>query len=260
MPEVATTDASIPSGGALSTDLTNKRPKKRYVVLVSFLIAAAVFLLLHERILPFALHWLDVGETPRDADAVFVLLGDNHVRPFVAAALYNTGFANEVLLAKFQPAGVSRQDQPTHEVYRRVLLHRGVPDEDIQLLGNPVKNTMTESQVLLSYMKTHPDATVTVVTNHFHTRRTRWSLRRNLGEHAKRLRYVSAPFDDFKADDWWLYKSGWDYVVLEYIKLFAYQFVFGDALWYLAGLIVAAIVWFGFRQSRRQNSPEVIAT
>ncbi len=236
------------------------RRKKRYVALVGLLVVAAVLLFTHKQLLPFALHWLDVGEPPQESQAVFVLLGDNDVRPFVGAALYNTGFAKEILLAQYHPKGVSRQDQPPHEVYRRVFLHRGVPDEHIKLLGSPIANTMTESQVLLDYMEEHPDAIVTVVTNHFHMRRTRWSLRRNLGEYEERLRYVSAPFDDFKADDWWLYKSGWDYVVLEYIKLIAYQFVFGEALWYLLAILFALMAWFVSRSLIAPRSKRIVET
>lgn len=228
------------------------RIHRRYTLLIGSLIALAVFLLLHRNILPWAARWLDVGEPPVASQAVFVLLGDADTRPFVAAALYNTGYAQEVLFAQVSTKGLTQQQLPEHVCYQRVLRHRGVPDKDIRILGSPIVDTMTESKVLLDYLETNPEAIVTVVTNHFHTRRTRWSLRRNVGKHADRLRYVSAPTDDFDAEDWWLHMRGFDYVLFEYIKLFAYWLFYGHGLWYLAALFVAALLFiFTYRRTAR---------
>ena len=170
--------------------------RKRFVTLI-LIALMVVCVLVHRQLLPFAVRWLDVGEEPIPAAAVFVLLGNSDTRPFVAAALYKTGFANEILLGVNQPINKNPQSPPSNEVYRRVLLSRGVPSDKIRMMGSGVTNTMNESQVLLEYMEENPDAIVIVVTTHYHTRRTRWSLRKSVGVHADRLRFVSAPNDDF---------------------------------------------------------------
>ena len=158
-----------------------KWPKKRWLAL-AMLIALLVFLAVHRQILPYALNWLDVGETPKPSTATFALLGNNDTRPFVAAAIYNAGLTQEILLGVNEPSENNPQLPPTNECYRRVLLHQGVPPDRIRFFGGGVTNTMNEGQVLLEYFEENPDAVLTVVTTHFHTRRTRWALRRASGK------------------------------------------------------------------------------
>ena len=231
-----------------------KWSKKRWFAL-GMLLVLLLFYATHQRVLPYALKWLDVGETPKPSTATFALLGNNDTRPFVAAAIYNAGLTEEILLGVSQPSEENPQLPPTNECYRRVLLHRGVPPEHIRFLGGGVTNTMNEGQVLREYFEQNPDATLSVVTTHFHTRRTRWALRRALGKYADQMHFVSAPNDDFDASNWWLGHEGFEYVVMEYIKLFAYWFVYGDAIWYLATATFLAISVLCLRNRRKsQNS------
>jgi uncharacterized SAM-binding protein YcdF (DUF218 family) len=217
--------------------------RKRYILL-AFLVALVFGAAAHRHILPLALKWLDIGEAPIKSKAVFVLFGDRDTRPFVAAALYKAGYVEEILMAVNKPLTDSKQTPPSHDVYERVFLHRGVPAQHIRKLGNiGTTNTMNESAVLREYLERNPEALVTVVTTHFHTRRTRWSFRRNLGEHAARLRYVSAPADDFGPDDWWLFPRGFELVFMEYIKLLGYWVFYGNARWVLGGVFLAIVAW-----------------
>lgn len=218
--------------------------RKRYLFLAA-LGMLAILVLAHRRVLPLALHFLDVGAPPTKSDALFVHLGDHDTRPFVAAALYRAGYAKKILIAVFKPD--SRP--PGHTTFENVLLNRGVPPDDIVFLGNGITNTMEECVVLLDYLQQHPDIVVTVVTTHYHSRRARWSLRRTLGHHAESLRYVSAPHDDFHADDWWLYSEGFKVVVMEYIKLTTYLLIYGNAGWMLAAGLGGLVVW-GFCRRR----------
>ena len=245
------TDSESSSARA-ATPANNPRPSgfRKRKALLAVLLGLIVLVVFHRQLLPFACRWLDVGEAPQKSTAIFVLMGENDIRPFVAAALVNTGYAEEVLFAKYTPQGLTKQERPSHEVYRHIMLKRGVPADRIRILDAEITNTFTETDALLGYMQERPDATVTVVTSHYHTRRTRWSLRHQLGDHFERLRFVSAPFDDFEADDWWLHMRGFDYVMIEYIKLLGYWLLFGYGLWWLTGgfaLMIAA--WF-FRRRK----------
>ena len=221
--------------------------RKRYFAL-SACAVMAVLLVAHRQILPYAVRWLDIGEAPVKSDAVFVLFGNNDTRPYVAAALYNAGYANEILMASFNPTVSSKQEYPGHEIYRRVFLNRGVPQDRIHILGEQITNTMNESAVLGEYLDLHPAATVTVVTSHYHTRRTRWSFRLHFGSGAKRLRYVSAPEDDFSADDWWLYPKGFEMVGMEYIKIVGYWVMYGRGLWWFGGMAFCLVGWSVYRR------------
>ena len=167
---------------------------------------------------------------------------------YMAAALYNAGYANEILMASFNPTVSSKQEYPGHEIYRRVFLNRGVPQDRIHILGEQITNTMNESAVLGEYLDLHPAATVTVVTSHYHTRRTRWSFRLHFGSGAKRLRYVSAPEDDFSADDWWLYPKGFEMVGMEHIKIVGYWVMYGRGLWWFGGMAFCLVGWSVYRR------------
>ena len=202
----------------------------------------------------YALVFLDVGEPPQKSDAIFVLLGDTDTRPFVGAALYNVGLGEEVILSRHVQPRVQGNEiwTPAHEVSRNILLKRGVPESDIRLIGPGSENTMNESEALRTYLREHERSTVTVVTTHYHTRRTRWSLRRQLGRAAKRLRFVSAPHDDFDHANWWRSMVGFEVVTMEYIKLLIYWFRYGNAIW-----IFAAFAALGIAIFRRRRGPHV---
>lgn len=220
---------------------------------VALLVIILVMFACHRQLLPYALHWLDIGEPPVQSKAVFVLLGDENSRPCVAAAIVNAGYAEEVIIARNEKASVNPQDPPGNEVCERMLLHRGVPADKILLMGTGATNTMDEIDILNQYLNEHPEAIVTVVTTHFHTRRTRWSLRQKLGVKADRLRFVSAPHDDFDADTWWLFAYGFELVIVEYIKLIGYWFLYGRALWYVGLALVLLAGWYQFV---RQPNPK----
>ena len=228
-----------------------RRWKKRYIAF-AVIVLFAVLALFHRQVLPYALYGLDIGEPPQRCDAVFVLLGENDIRPFMAAALVKTGYADEVLFAQFRPVGLTRQDRPDHLVYRDIMLKRGVPPEKIRIIDHEATNTFNESKALIGYMNEHPNAKVTVLTSSYHTRRARWAFRQNLGEHFSQLRFASAPFDDFDAGDWWLHMRGFDYVMIEYLKFAGYIVLFGNGLWYIAGggLLLVAFGWWRFRNAR----------
>ena len=223
----------------------------RYVVGV-LLISLTLLVVFDHQLLPYAVKWLDISEPPVKSDAVFVLLGNEDVRPWVAAALFNAGLAEEVVMARMRGRNPTPQDPPPHEIYVRVLQARGVPEEKIRVLGSgDVSNTMNEIVVLRDYLDDHPDAIVTVVTTNFHTRRTRWSLRRQYGTRADRLRYVSGTHDDFDASDWWLFPYGFEFVLMEYMKLIGYYVLYGGALWYLAAAVGVLGIWKWLRRGQR---------
>lgn len=221
------------------------RFRKRHFVIAVVVITLGL-MAFHRQLLPYALHWLDIGEPPVPSKAVFVHLGDENSRPCVAAAIVNAGYADEIIIPRIEKESVRLHDPPANEVCERMLLHRGVPPDKIIQMGSGVTNTMDEVDILEQYLDEHPDAIVTVVTSHFHTRRTRWSLRQKLGIKADRLRFVSAPHDDFDANSWWLFAYGFELVIVEYVKLVGYWFLYGRALWYVGLFMLLLVCWYFF--------------
>jgi uncharacterized SAM-binding protein YcdF (DUF218 family) len=232
------------------------------LVLLCLSLPALALGVMHRTVLPVAFEWLDVGEEPQPADAVFVLLGNADVRPFVAAAIYRAGLVPRVLVAVHDNPlirGHSYWPQ-RHVVYLSVLQHRGVPREDIVLLGEGSNSTKDEIDALGNYLRQHPDANVLMVTSHFHTRRSRWTLRRRLGDLAQRVRIVSSPEDQFDAENWWLSKEGFVLVSMEYLKLLAYWYFYGNGV--IISLVVAALglaAGWRWRSRKQQLAVESVA-
>jgi uncharacterized SAM-binding protein YcdF (DUF218 family) len=121
------------------------------------------------------------------------------------------------------------QDRPASErgfypndadVAVRILQHQGVPDSAIIMLRIPggVTSTQDEGRVLRDYLQTHPAQRVIVVTSAYHTRRARWTLRRELRGVEADLRMAAAEDDRFDASNWWTREAGFLAYVSEMLK------------------------------------------
>ena len=100
-----------------------------------------------------------------------------------------------------------------------VLEMRGVSSEKIELLPSVCTSTLDEAHALADYLDRSPDLRVAVVTNTFHTRRTRLLFSRVLGRRAGLVTFISAPTDCFSAQDWWHHEEGLVTYSTEYVKL-----------------------------------------
>lgn len=172
--------------------------------------------------------WLNVGETLREpVDYVYVLGGDASTRPFLAAAIYRAGYASDVLIPRsLEPAEADDARMPTEEeLLQRVLALRGVPETAIRRLDGAVSSTRDEARALAGFLAERPEATVAIVTNDFHTRRTRLLFCRAIPGARDRLHFIAAPTDGFSPGNWWHFKDGVLWYVGEYAKLCR------DSLW-----------------------------
>lgn len=205
-------------------------------------------------LLAFAGRWLDAGEAPQKADYALVLGGDENVRPFVAAALWRAGYVRRILVSRVadSPAVEEGLAAPTHEVIRRVLQVRDVPEANIIVLDTPCSTTRDEAVTLARYLEREPSATVLVVTNDFHTRRARWVIRKSLGDRASQATMISAPTEAFPLDSWWRSQAGFRFVVNEYLRLTAYVVLYDRRVAYIGAvlLILAVVAVVGPRSLR----------
>ena len=182
--------------------------------------------LFHERILSASAHWLDVGELPRHNDYVMVLMGSEETRPFVAAELFKAGLAQHFLVAKLRNLETQKTAiaADADDVVATILESQGVPASRIHRIGGPVHSTRDEIVALGDFMKEHPNATYAVVTNDFHTRRTRWTIRQLLeSDQVARVQMISAPTDDYSPDNWWKHDAGFSIYIREFSKFAIYS-------------------------------------
>jgi uncharacterized SAM-binding protein YcdF (DUF218 family) len=198
------------------------------IALVALLVLIAVVWLAPQWVLPPLAAFLDISEPPTRTDYVLVLNGDPETRPFAAAALVRAGLADEILLPRqditLESASVQDGAIPSEiEITQRILRVRGVADEKVHVLPGKIGNTWGEAQVLADFLDEHPGASVTVVTNGFHTRRARGIFRRVLGDRAGDLHFLGVPRDGVDAETWWRTRRGCVVYGSEYAKLLYYQ-------------------------------------
>ena len=226
-------------------------------VAAALAVFAAILFLTRDRWLSAAGRWLDVGQPPRQSDYCLVLSGDVFSRPFAAAALYRHGFVREqIWLTRVGLLGNQSLQSPNEiAAATRILSAMGVPPDKIAAIGGPCLSTFDEVQSLAGALAEHPNATVTVVTSNYHTRRARWAIDRVLGsEAAGRVRLVSVPTDFYDANCWWRGEEGLSVYLKEFAKLPFYWVRYGwGGVWIgvVAGL--AVLCWAGRRFFRRRT-------
>ncbi|MBY0525324.1 MAG: YdcF family protein [Gemmataceae bacterium] len=193
-----------------------------------FLAALLVLWLFPEQLLPPVAGYLNISEPPRQTDYVLVLNGDPQTRPFAAAAIVKAGLAREVLLTPQRRTLESANVQDGNvlselDLIQRVLQARGVPSTAVQVLPGEIGSTFEEANILAEFLASRPEATVTVVTNGFHTRRARRVFAKVLGDdRAARLHWVGVPRDGVDEATWWRTGHGCSLYAGEYAKLVYY--------------------------------------
>mgnify|MGYP001159203943 CR=1 FL=1 len=224
------------------------------------LTVVALAIVFHARWLPGLAQYLDVGTAPYKSDYIMIMGGGIENRPFTAAALFKKGWGKQILLSEIRPSpGRENLLPPEHELTTAVLKALGVPSDRIVILKGNHAATFHEIESLGQLLAREPQARITIVTDAVHTRRTRWSVRRILGEKASRVSFVSAPSDGYDLNNWWQSGEGFFMVTSEYLKLLFYSFRYGWGipLTVVAGtLVVVFIVWRRFRTAREHSLAE----
>lgn len=178
-------------------------------------VSLGVFLALlvfHAPILTAVGRWMSVSDPVRRSDYIYLLNGDEHVRPFHAAELYHRGVAPQILIAQAETV-------PAHDLWfyptatklaLSVLKHEGVPSAAVRILGHPggITSTRDEATALRRFLERNPARRVTVVTTAYHSRRARWTLRRELRGLPTEIRLAPAEDPRFGPTDWWRSETG----------------------------------------------------
>ena len=127
-----------------------KRRSRFLVFLVTFVCICVAAYAARGRALPLAAVWLDVGTEPERVDAVMALAGESNTRPYVAAALVNGGLAETAIVTDtVDSPDVQDGLWPASDVLnRRVLMHCGVPEDRIVMIGDEVTSTADEADAL----------------------------------------------------------------------------------------------------------------
>ncbi|HEX9784460.1 MAG TPA: YdcF family protein [Opitutaceae bacterium] len=165
--------------------------------------------------------WVDSDE-PAASDAIVILAGSIESRPHSAAALYHRGLAPKLLLTDI-PAREGLET-PGIDYASGTLMMEGVPREAIILRRSGAKSTFDEARAVAGWAASTGADKLLVVTDPFHTRRTRWIFRRVFQGHGIEIRVVAADPVDYQLDSWWESEFGLIEFNNEVVKYLYYRF------------------------------------
>jgi len=137
-----------------------------------------VFLIISAGGLLFAGYWLQAGDKIVKADAIFIL-GGSYLRPSYAGELYVQGYASTIYVGRsvyreddymIRKAGVNLP--PQEEIYRRLLIEKGVPENAVEFFGKSLINTVDEAKALKKVIG-NKSIKLILVTSPYHVRRAK---------------------------------------------------------------------------------------
>lgn len=202
---------------------TAPRGRRLGAALAAILLFVALLLLLRGPLLRSAARFLTVQDPLEHADAILMFAGDIDARPPLTAELFRQGLAPRVVLVRPEDRAAQRlADVPNEsELARRVLIRLGVPDSAITIVpaDTPATSTREEASVFAAYVERTGMQRVIAVTSAYHTRRSRWALRRALESDSVRVMMAPAEHEGFDETNWWRSEDGLLAYVIEYLKL-----------------------------------------
>jgi len=232
------------------------RYRKWLVALALLFALAATAYLFRGDLLPLAASPLiatDNGHL-RKADAIVVLGGGPHTRPFEAARLYKEGLAPIIVLANEEPLEVHRLglDRSGLELTGEILTKvEAVTSKNIILLGTEgskrlsalknfdsgsslstdeqlerigyVSSTREEAVALARWCAASGAESIIVITNTFHSRRAQRVLHKLLGTKVK-VQVATLDNRSYTSHDWWQSEEGLIAFNNEWIKTVYYFF------------------------------------
>lgn len=199
------------------------------------LVLAGIFLVLTwvgPRLLEKYAGWLVVASTEERADAAIILGGGDGERLHAGVQLYKAGRAGYLLITGPDVPLLkvySTEDSLTQgEAKRRIAVRRGVPDDSILLALGPT-STWQEALRARSESESHHWNSIVVVTDPFHTRRTKATFERVFRGSPIRIGIYHLPEGRSaqKVERWWTRESDYMAVVTESMKLVFYVYSYG---------------------------------
>ncbi len=190
-------------------------------LLVVVLLCAATYAA-RRPLLTGAAHLLTVHDRLRHADAIFMMGGDYDVRPEEVARIYKLGYAPRIVLVREKDSPAVRLGvvPNTSDAAVSVMRRLGVPQSAIRVLPFPggASSTDDESRAFREWAYNAKPSTIIAVTSAFHSRRSRWLLRRQLDRLNVTVLMDGVPDWEFDESNWWRDKRGLVAYITEYIK------------------------------------------
>jgi uncharacterized SAM-binding protein YcdF (DUF218 family) len=176
-------------------------------VLVALIVAAYVF---RAPLLRGAARAWIVNDHLSKADIIVVPGGGAETRPYVAAKLWQEGYAPKILLMNPGATAASRMGLTLTEaeVERAMLTNKDVPAADILISPEPVNSTYEEALATRDWARTNSIRRVIIATDVFHTRRARWIFQKELAPLGVKVMADAVPVREYTVSGWWTNDAG----------------------------------------------------
>jgi uncharacterized SAM-binding protein YcdF (DUF218 family) len=201
-----------------------KKPKKLYTTVIVILVVVALIRLS----LPSLGNLLVAQDEPQPSDIIVLLMGSGPDRMLGAAELYQSGYADEILMVRNMVRGydlvVSQGVKIPHDtdIAREVAVQLEVPEEKIIVLPGDALSTQDEAIQVREYLKSEPDIdSLIIVTSKSHSGRAKKIFIKAMESIDREVQVISCPtqYDDFNTEGWWQSREDLKRGVLEYFKL-----------------------------------------
>jgi uncharacterized SAM-binding protein YcdF (DUF218 family) len=202
--------------------------KKLNKLFITLAVIIAIFVL-GRLSLPSLGNLLVAQDEPQPSDIIVLLMGSGPDRMLGAVELYQSGYADEILMVRNMVRGydlvVSQGVKIPHDtdIAREVAVQLGVPVEKITVLPGDALSTQDEVIQMREYLKSEPDIdSLIIVTSKSHSGRAKKIFVKAMSSIDREIKVLSCPteYDDFNVDRWWKDREDLKRGVLEYLKLF----------------------------------------
>lgn len=194
--------------------------------LAGCLLAALFFIVVGYVGLRGAGAFLITGDALERADAVVVLGGGDDQRVHAGVDLIQNSYASVLILT--EPGELEPGGGLGSQVFRSVAIESGLPPSAILITDQVASSTAEEAQAVLALMAERGFHSVIVVTEPYHTQRTRLIFRRAFASSGYTARIYPVQGHWFRSNTWFLSAEGWGHALREYAKLalFALRVIF----------------------------------
>ena len=162
------------------------------------------------------------GDAVERSDAVAVLGGGGDHRVVEAVRLIDEEMGRVLILTDTGAVGEGENVWQTSNAFRIVAIENGLSPGAIMLTEQVVESTYDEARAVRQTMEQHGMKSVIVVTDPFHTERTRRIFRDAFSGSDLSIRVRPVPGHWYRSGTWFLSREGWGHTIREYAKLAGY--------------------------------------
>ncbi len=165
---------------------------------------------------------LIVGDPLRKSDVVVLLGGGDRLRMEEALKIYMDRDASLMVLTE-----TGEQDPDTGEAYSRIIqlemLEMGMPLGGMVFTAEHGNSTYDEAVAVRDLVTANEAVkSVIIVTDPYHTMRTRLIYREVFADSGIRVAVRPVRGHWYRSTTWWRSRAGWEATLTEYIKLIAF--------------------------------------